>query len=116
MRFFKWLKEVIQTLCGTAPRMTIVVKRNPGLRHQECDGGAVTLETDRTKRKNIVSCSRCGATAEFDLIYERLFGYTLEDGKQRNITIRRYRDRPIKGCIHLVTEPALAPSLPYALP
>lgn len=101
MRFSEWLKECIQMLCGTKPHMTIVVKQNPGLRHQECDGGTVTLVTDKTTRKNTVSCSRCGAHAEFDLIYERLFNYILEDGKRRRVTIRRYRDRPIKGRILL---------------
>lgn len=101
MRFSEWLKECIQALCGTKPHMTIIVKQNPGLRHRECDGGVVTHVADKRVRKNTVSCSRCGAIAEFDCIYERLFRYVLEDGKKRRITIRTYRGNPVKGRILL---------------
>lgn len=83
-----------------APCMTIMVKKNPGLKHHECGGGSVTLITDRETRKNTASCSRCGSTAEFDLIYEKLFDFIIDDGKPRKIPVRRYRDKPVKK--HLV--------------
>lgn len=97
------------------PHMTIMFQKNPGLTHEGCDG-SVTLVTDKDARKNIVACVRCGAQAEFDLIYEKLFGFIADDGKQRSIPIRRYRDEPVKGIIHLAAKPAPPPSLPYALP
>lgn len=83
--------------------MTIAISKNPGLIHQEC-GGGVTLTTDTVARKNTVFCAGCHARAEFDLIYEKLFGFALEDRKQRYITIRRYRDSTVKGRI-LLTAP-----------
>lgn len=97
------------------PHMTIMYQKNPGLTHIEC-GGSVTLNTDKNARKNILTCSRCGATVEFDLIYEKVFGFIAEDGKQRSIPIRRYRDKSVKGIIHLAAKPTPPPSLPYALP
>jgi len=95
---FSWLPEFFKK----QPYMTIVVKKNPGLKHSDCNGGSITLTIDRKARKSTVSCARCGAKAEFDPIYERLIGYTMEDGKHRTITIHRYRDKPVKGRILLI--------------
>lgn len=110
--FFSWFLELFQR----DPYMTIIVEKDPGLKHAECDLGSLTLTTDKEARKNTVSCARCGAKAEFNPFYERLIGYTLEDGRQRLLTIHRYRDKPVKGCIRLIATPVSPPSLPYALP
>lgn len=82
--------------------MTIAISRNPGhLTHQECNGGAITLTTERF-RKSTVVCSRCHAHAEFKPIYTQLFDFAKETGKEKKISVVRYRDKNTKGRLHII--------------
>lgn len=88
------------------PLITVVATRNQDkLTHQECNGGAVTLATDRAARKSIVTCAGCEAKAEFAPVYAQLFRFAKEDGKPRDITISLYRDKPLKGRLHIIPAP-----------
>lgn len=114
MTLFHWivlvlvlLPLVLLMLPQKAPLMTIISSKNPGhLTHQECGGGAVTLTTDRAARKSIVTCAGCEVKAEFDPIYTTTsFRLTKEDGKKRSVPLRRYRDKPLKGRLHIIPAP-----------
>lgn len=85
------------------PTMTIVIN-SLGFTHQECDGGAVTLKKE-TFKKSTATCCRCAIGTEFDSAYFQIFQLAKEDGKPRNFPFSRYRDRPIKGLLHVVPVP-----------
>ncbi|MBI5913360.1 hypothetical protein HY839_02870 [Candidatus Azambacteria bacterium] len=88
--------------------MTIVSTRNPGhLTHQDCGGGIVTHTTDHAIRQSTITCAGCGAKAEFDSIYSTYsFRFIKEDGKERKVPLRRYRDAPMKGRLRIISPPA----------
>lgn len=102
MKIFSWFLALFQA----PPLITIAISKNPGhLTHQDCDGGAVTLASGHF-RTSSVTCSRCNAHAEFDPIYASTsFRFTREDGRERRIPLRRYRNKSIRGRLAIISAP-----------
>lgn len=98
---------ILSWLLDDRAEMTIAITRNPGhITHQDGCGGAVTLTA--TSRKNTLVCSRCNAKAEFEPFYATLLRFTREDGKPRNFSFSRYRDRQVRGRLYVIAAPPAA--------